>query len=83
MTEYVGKTWHKVHKQNTNANGGRRTPDKPINYTNGNMTNGTTALLAWMRQSTSKNPSMANTMTSGPSTTTTRNASHRRYVVHT
>src|SRR5712671_6024969 len=47
------------------------------------MMNGTNALLAWMRQSTSKAPSMANTMTSGPSTTTTRNAPHRRYVVHT
>jgi len=47
------------------------------------MTNGTNALLAWMRQSTNKAPSTANTMTSGPSTMTMRNASHRRYVVHT
>src|SRR5712672_4396537 len=50
---------------------------------NGNMTTGTIALLAWFRQSTSKGPSMANTMTSGPSTTRRRNAPPRKYVVHT
>jgi len=44
---------------------------------------GTTSLLAWLRQSTSTRPLTANTMTSGLSTTTTRNAPRRRYVVHT
>jgi len=47
------------------------------------MTTGTIALLAWFRQSTSKGPSMANTMTSGPSTTRRRNAPPRKYMVHT
>jgi len=47
------------------------------------MTNGTNALLAWMRQSTSKAPSMTNTMTSGLNTTTMRDAPRRRYMVHT
>src|SRR5712671_4412555 len=47
------------------------------------MTTGTIALLAWFRQSTSKGPSMTNTMTSGLSTTRKRNAPPRKYVVHT
>src|SRR5712672_292973 len=47
------------------------------------MTTGTIALLAWFRSSTSKGPSMTNTMTSGPSTTRRRNAPHRKYVIHT
>src|SRR5712671_5720228 len=47
------------------------------------MTTGTTALLAWFRQSTSRGPSTTNTMTSGPSTTRRRNAPPRKYVVHT
>jgi len=47
------------------------------------MTTGTIALLAWFRQSTSKGPSMTNTMTSGLSTTRRRNAPSRKYVVHT
>src|SRR5712672_2010018 len=46
------------------------------------MTNGTTLLLAWLCQSTNKGQTMANTMTSGPSTTITRNVPQRRYVVH-
>src|SRR5712672_2403211 len=47
------------------------------------MTTGTIALLAWFRSSTSKGPSMADTMTSGPSTTRRRNAPTRKYVIHT
>src|SRR5712671_2665902 len=58
-------------------------PERSSNYTNGNMTTRTIALLAWFRQSTSKGPSTANTMTSGPSTTRRRNAPPRKYVVHT
>jgi len=83
MTKYIRKTRHKVHERNTNTNGERHTPDKPSNYTNSNMTTGAITLIAWLRQSTSKGPSMANMMTSGPSTTKTRDAPHRRYVVHT
>jgi len=56
---------------------------KSSNYTNNKMMNGTNALLAWMRQSTNKGPVMANTTTSGPRTTTTRDTPRRRYVVHT
>src|SRR5712671_457472 len=47
------------------------------------MTTGTIALLAWFRQSTNKGPSMTNTTTSGPSTTKRRNASPRKYMIHT
>jgi len=47
------------------------------------MTNGTTSLLAWLRQSTNTGLTTANTMTSGLSTTTMRNVPQRRYVVHT
>src|SRR5712672_3317774 len=72
-----------MHKQNTNADGERRTPEQPSNYTIDNMMTGTTALLAWFRQSTNRDPSRTNTMTSGPSTTRERNASPRKYVVHT
>src|SRR5712672_3457836 len=72
-----------MHKQNTNANGERRTPGQSSNYTIGNMTTGTTALLAWFCQSTNRGPSTTNTMTSGPSTTRERNASPRKYVIHT
>src|SRR5712671_1901369 len=66
-----------------NANGEGHTPEQSSNYTNSNMTTGTIALLAWFRQSTSKGPSMINTMTSGPSTTRRRNVPPRKYVVHT
>jgi len=62
--------------------GRRRTPDLSTNYSN-KMMNGMPSLLAWLRQSTSTSPLMANTMTSGPSTTTTRNTPRKRYVVHT
>ena len=47
------------------------------------MTNGTNSLLAWLRQSTKKGPAMANTTTSGPSTTIVRNVPQGRYAVHT
>src|SRR5712672_4478792 len=46
------------------------------------MTNGTTALLSWLHASTNANRTKAKTMTSGPSTTQTRNAPRRRYEVH-
>jgi len=46
------------------------------------MTNGTTSLLAWLCQSTSTGLAMANTMTSGLSTMTTRNVPRRKYIVH-
>src|SRR5712671_3862283 len=61
--------------------GGRCTPSlskQPLPQ----MTNGTTLLLAWLRQSTNTGQKTANTMTSGPSTTTMRNVPQRRYVVH-
>jgi len=38
--------------------------------------------MAWLCQSTSKGPSMANTMTSGPSTMKRRNTPWREYIVH-
>src|SRR5712671_5371362 len=60
-----------------------KTYTKRINYMNNQMMNRTNALLAWMRQGTNKGPVMANTTTSGLSTTTMRNAPRRRYVVHT
>src|SRR5882672_4123335 len=61
---------------------GRRTPNLS-NQPLPQMTNGTTSLLAWLHQSTNTGQKMANTMTSGLSTTTTRNVPQRRYVVHT
>jgi len=51
-----------------NANSERHTPDKPRNYTNSNMTTGAITLMAWLHQSMSKGPSMANMATSGLST---------------
>jgi len=56
---------------------------QPRNYTKNDMTTGATTLMAWLRQSTSKGPSMPNMTTSGPSTTKRRNAPQRAYVVHT
>ena len=73
MTEYVGKTWHEVHKRNTNARRWK-THTKPINQPLPQMTNGTTSLLAWLHQSTNTSLTTANTMMSGPSTTTTKDA---------
>src|SRR5882672_4443081 len=61
---------------------GRRTPNLS-NQPLPQMTNGTTSLLAWLHQSTNTGQKMANTMTSGLSTTTTRNVPQRRYVIHT
>src|SRR5712671_4013273 len=46
------------------------------------MTNGTTALLSWLHASTSTNQTKTKAITSGPSTTQTRNAPRRRYEVH-
>jgi len=46
------------------------------------MTNGTTALLSWLRASTSTDRTKAKTTTSGTGTTQRRNAPHRRYEVH-
>src|SRR5712672_4568929 len=60
-----------------------KTHTKPTNQPLPQMTNGTTSLLAWLRQSTSTGLTTANMMTSGPSTTTTRNVPRRRYMVHT
>src|SRR5712675_1165807 len=65
-----------------NANGERRTPDQSNNYANSDMTTGTTALMAWLRQSTSKGPSAANTTTSGLSTMKRRNTPRREYTMH-
>src|SRR5712672_807533 len=47
------------------------------------MTNGTTLPLTWPHQSSNASQTMANTRTSGPNTTTTRNVPRRRHVVHT
>src|SRR5712671_5778836 len=66
MTEHIGKTRYKVHEWNTNNN----------------MTTGTVALLAWLCQSTNTGPPMANTTTSGPSTTRTTDVPRRRYRIH-
>src|SRR5712675_3520910 len=66
MTEHVGKTWHNMHKRNTNDN----------------MTTGTVALLAWLCQSANAGPPTANTTTSGPSTTKTIDVPRRRYRIH-
>jgi len=49
---------------------------------NDNMTNGTVALLAWICQNVKTGPQMANTTTSGPSTTKTTDTPCRRYRIH-
>src|SRR5712671_7165792 len=49
---------------------------------NDNMTTGTAALLAWIRQNVKTSPQTADVMTSGPSTTKTTNALHKRYKIH-
>jgi len=69
-------------KRNTNTRRWK-THTKPTNQPLPQMTNGTTSLLAWLRQSMNTGLATANTTTSGPSTTTTRNVPQRRYVAHT
>src|SRR5712671_4586963 len=46
------------------------------------MTNGTTALLSWLRAGTSTNQTKAKTTVSRPSTTRMRSAPRRRYEIH-
>src|SRR5712671_1775191 len=46
------------------------------------MTTGTATLLAWIRQNVKMGPRMANTTTSGLSTTKTTDAPRRRYRIH-
>jgi len=66
MTEHVGKTRHKVREWNMNNK----------------MTNGTIALLAWIRQNVKTGPRMANTTADGLSTTKTTDVLQRRYRIH-
>ena len=46
------------------------------------MTNGATALLSWLRASTSTNQTNIKMTASGPSTTRRRNTPRRRYEIH-
>src|SRR5712671_2187608 len=72
-----------LRRHGTRCKSGTRTrkDEHPTNLTD-DMTNGTTALLSWLRASTSTNQTKAKTTASGPSTTRMRNTPRRRYEVH-